>query len=142
MELTLCALADAANTSEDGKVNLLGVFSSIYAMQVPATHPTMSLAMIFRASAGEKGRMYQVSIKLIDPDGNQIGPTPEFGLSVPQDAPGLAPAANIVINLQQLQFPKYGNYAFDILVNGNSLRQVPISIEVPPADLLKRLQGG
>ena len=50
MDVTLALLADAANVSQDGKLNILGIFNGLGAAAFPATHPSMHLVLRFEAS--------------------------------------------------------------------------------------------
>jgi hypothetical protein len=135
MQVTLAALADAANRSDTGKLNLLGVFGKIGASNVPVRHPTMSLVLMLRASPGEKGSTHLIRIKLLDADGQVVGPEAEIGVTIPQEVPALNPELQFIMNLQDLIFPKFGNYNFEILINNNSAASIPLLLEAiaPPA---------
>ena len=52
MQLEIGALADAANVSQEGKLNITGIFDALNFAQVPATYPLMVL--VLRLVAGIK----------------------------------------------------------------------------------------
>jgi hypothetical protein len=134
MEITLAALADAANRTDTGKLNLLGVFGKIGTPIVPARHPMMSLVLMLRASPGEKGSTHKIKIKLLDADGQAIGPQLEFEVIIPEDAPSLSPELQFIINLQDLIFPTFGSYHFEILINNSNAATIPLVVEaIAPA---------
>jgi hypothetical protein len=128
MEVTLAAVADAANRAEGGKLNLLGVFTILYAQQVPCQHPMMSLVLNFEATAMERGTTQKVGIKLVNEDGHALITLPESALAVPNDPHALTPAVNLIVNLNGLMFESYGAYRFDVDVNGETKAQIPIYV--------------
>src|SRR6266516_3887748 len=65
MEVKLALLADGANVSREGKLNLLGIFDTLFARSFPTTHPQMQLVIRFEAAAQEAGSTRQVEIQLV-----------------------------------------------------------------------------
>ena len=87
MEVPLAVLADAANVSREGKLNIFGIFNRLWAIKFPAKHPQAQLVMVFEADAGEAGQKKTVGVLLRDSDGNKIfGIEGEFVL--PKAKPG------------------------------------------------------
>ena len=72
MDVSLALLADAANTSRDGKLNLLGIFDAIQAAKFPTTHPSMMLVLRLEASAADGDRAHELDVRFIDADGGQV----------------------------------------------------------------------
>ncbi len=54
MDIQIAILCDAA-TDNNGKLNILGTFDTIYSAQLPATHPQCSIALRMTFSKGEEG---------------------------------------------------------------------------------------
>lgn len=54
MQVPLAVLADYANVTADGKLNIMGIFDIIYAPQVSFVHPQMQLVMKLRTDIGKK----------------------------------------------------------------------------------------
>ena len=63
MELSLALLADGANLSREGKLNLFGIFDTIFARTFPTTHPQMQLVLRFEARAEEAGQTHTVEVQ-------------------------------------------------------------------------------
>lgn len=61
MNVSLALVADYANISREGKLNILGIFDRIAAQSVPAVHSQMQLIMRLEADRAESERE---SIKL------------------------------------------------------------------------------
>ena len=46
MEVKVALLADGANVSREGKLNLLGIFDTLFARSFPTTHPRELVAVV------------------------------------------------------------------------------------------------
>ena len=55
MRVKLALLADSANVSREGKLNLLGIFDAIFARELPTSHPHMHLVLRFEALPADAG---------------------------------------------------------------------------------------
>jgi len=128
MDVTLAVLADAANRTDNGKLNILGIFSTLYASQTPCHHPIMSLVLSFQASAFERGSQQQVGIKLVDADGQTVLAPPDSMLQVPAADGELTPGLNLIANLTNVKFDAFGSYQFEIFVNGQRMAQIPLTV--------------
>jgi hypothetical protein len=128
MDLVLAVVADAANRSDNGKLNILGVFSTLYAAQTPCQHPQMALVLGFQATALERGTQQSVTIRLVNADGQSVMTTPSSPVAVPADDTDLTPSVNLIVNLNGVRFDTFGAYRFDILVDGHVKAQIPVSV--------------
>lgn len=127
IQVTLALLADYANVSREGKLNILGIFDRINAQSVPAVHPQMQLVMTLEADRGDADKEHRVEIELIDADGTKlfsIGGNLKFGAP----PPGEHVRINHIIQLNGLRFDRFGNYEFKILINNEVRKSVPISV--------------
>jgi hypothetical protein len=123
-------VSDYANTTGDGKLNVMGIFGSITATSFPTTHPEMYVIAQLAASPAEYTRAFKFELKLMDEDGLQIGniitdavvPVPETGRYI---------RLNHVLRLVNITFPKPGEYEFVVLVD-NDVKGT-LSIEVNQA---------
>jgi hypothetical protein len=137
MDVTLALLADAANTSSDDKLNVLGAFDRISASAFPAVHPQMTLVIRFEAGPAEWEQTKTVDVKLLDEDGVQM-----FGLStnlhVPRGEPGEPVVLQNILNLAGVRFQRPGNHSFVIMVNGETKQSVRLRLALidgpAPAD--------
>ena len=128
MEITLAVLADAANRTDSGKLNLLGVFRNIHATSVPFQHPIMALLVELEASALERGTTPKVNVHLIDEDGHTVLALPDQMLMIPATESNLTPSVVFICNLINVYFERYGSYRFEIDVDGKRLGSVPLQI--------------
>jgi len=116
MKLVLLLAADYANITGDGKLNVMGIFNEINAFNFPARHPSMHLVVKLAAELGEYGETRNLSVRLLDADGNQI-----MNLSGPVEIPpgggGRKPEVNAILELKDIIFPEPGPYEFVVLVD-------------------------
>lgn len=132
MQIKLALLADYANITADGKLNILGVFDRINVVEVPAVHPQMNLILRLEAHPAERNRVHNVEIRLHDPDGQTVFEVK--GDVVPQGQPGQTMATNQILTLNNLQLTKAGGYMFVVFVNNDLKTEVPLGVEIgtPP----------
>jgi hypothetical protein len=131
MDVEFAFLADAAQ-AEKNKLYVLGAgFDRITAKQFPAVHPVMSFALKLRLHPAECERQHNLEVELWDPDGQPIGikVAAQFRADRPKQA-GRPAFVQLVMNLAQLRFPKPGDYSFQILVDEQHLKSVPLYLEL------------
>lgn len=127
MDVTLALLADAANISKEGKLNLLGIFNIIHTNAFPAIHPKMQLVLSFEATHAEVGRQKNVEIVLYDADDNKLGSiTGKF--PIPRGESGYPIQLNQILNIPPLRFEKPGDYAFHILIGGEDKKSILLRV--------------
>ena len=127
MNVTMAVLADGANLSQEGKLNILGIFDALNAESFPTVHPEMKLVVQFEAGIAEVGKVHQVEIQLMDSDGRK--PFVVNGQVVVGDVkPGTVFKTNSILNIRGVTFEKPGDFVFNILVNGEVKKQVPLKV--------------
>lgn len=72
MESALFVAADFANKTESGKLNILGVFTAIYANKFPAIHKRLYLVIKLVAGFGEYETEHDFRVIFVDADGNKL----------------------------------------------------------------------
>ena len=126
MNIEAFLLCDCA-TDYAGKLNILGAFDSISSKKMPAFHPACTIAARIRFDKIEEGD-HSVRIQIIDQDGNNIGPKLEGSMSV-QTRPGQdSMGANLILNIQRLEFKQYGQYRIDLAIDGNVKASLPLRV--------------
>jgi hypothetical protein len=130
MEITLAVLADCANTSADGKLNIMGIFQVIHAAQAPVQHPQMSVVIVASISPAERGQTYDIVLKLLGADGQTLATFPGVKLTAPDQAAVLNPEAPVIMNISGLVLPNYGEYAFHVLVDSQDKKRIPFAVRL------------
>ncbi len=134
MDVALAVLADYANISREGKLNIMGIFDTIFSPQFPATHPQAQLIIRFEADISEAETKKSLEIRLIDEDGKTLMTVPgEMVLGKAQAGEQLKSEGLVTMN--NMVFPRAGRYEFKILVNGEHKATVPLKVlELPRAE--------
>lgn len=126
MKVTIAVLADYANVSREGKLNIMGIFNRVTAPQFPTVHPLMHLVLRLSLHNSESGKRLGITIRLVDADGNRLLEISGEGVMMTQE-PGEF-FADQVLTLANLVFPTPGDYAFDVLVNDEHRTTVPLKV--------------
>jgi hypothetical protein len=126
MNIQVAVLCDAA-TDDNGKLNLLGAFDTIYAPQMPAYHPQCAVALRVTFQPGDEGTR-KLGLNFINADGHSILQVPEMPVPValPDDAHFLT--RNFIVNIQQLKFDEPGLYSVDVRVDDENVASVPLLV--------------
>ena len=131
MNVQVAVLCDAA-TDDNGKMNLLGAFDTIYAQQLPAVHPQCAVALRVTFAADDEGQR-KLKLNFINADGHAIMPAIEIPVAValPDDAHFLT--RNFIVNIQQLKFAEAGLYSVDVRLDDKSQANIPLLVKnIPP----------
>ncbi len=128
MQIKLALLADYANVTTEGKLNILGVFDRIHVAGLPAVHPQMQFIVRLEAHSAERDRMHTLEIRLHDPNGRvafELG-----GEVLPRGgAPGEAVASNQIVTINNLKLESAGEYTFVVFVDNDLKAEVPLRVE-------------
>ena len=135
MKLTSAMLADAAQV-QSGKLFVLGGgFDTISVRKLPATHRSLSLAMVAEVGPDERQQDLELVVQLVDEDGAEVGVTAKGKLRVgapPNLPPGSPSVVPIVSPFHNVTFPEAKGYAFVISMNGTELTRVKFRVvEIP-----------
>ncbi|CAN5591747.1 hypothetical protein BH23CHL5_BH23CHL5_28220 [soil metagenome] len=122
-------LADAAQ-DDSGKLSLLGAgWNTIWVRPgQPLRHRHLALAGTLEFDWGETNQKIDFSIDLIDEDSKSILPSPVTGhanMGRPVTAPAGQPLVMpLVINFDDLEFPRVGTYCFTFSAEDTELKRV------------------
>ena len=131
MNIQVAVLCDAA-TDDSGKLNLLGAFDTIYARELPATHPQCTVALRVTFHSTDEGKR-QLKLNFVDADGRSIMPSIDIPVEVTLPEDVHFGTRNFIINIQALKFEEPGLYSVDIALDGQSQAGIPLLVKhVPP----------
>jgi hypothetical protein len=74
MNISFALFADAANLSQEGKLNILGVFDAVQVGTVPAVHPRAHLVVRLKAGPGDVGA-HRLTLRWLNPQGAELWST-------------------------------------------------------------------
>jgi hypothetical protein len=119
-------LAEAANASTDGKLNVLGVFDTVFATEFPAVHPRCVLVVRFRPGVEDVGETRHLEIRYEDVDQGGALWTVESDVEVSANAGGRT--LTNLLTLTALPVPQEGEFQFRILVDGAEKSRLPLYV--------------
>jgi hypothetical protein len=128
MRVALALLADGANVTREGKLNLLGIFDTIFARGFPVMHPLMQLVLRFEAEPAEAGTRRDLEIQFLASDGRQLFRLPG-AVAVQQRTVGDSVRIDQIVTLNNVQLEQPGRYRFEVRVGGELAATVPLHVE-------------
>ena len=130
MNLEAFLLCDAA-TDQQGKLNILGAFDSLFAKQMPVIHPACAVAMRVRFEKIENGS-HPVRIQIIDEDGKSIGPDLQASVNINIGPDADSTVTNLILNIQRLKLEKFGQYRIDLAIDNQIKGSLPFYVKEVP----------
>lgn len=130
MKIEVFAICDAA-VDYGGKLSILGAFDGIFAFNTPVVHPQCAIALRLRVSRAEEGK-HQILLNFIDADGHNVMPSVNgnFDVHLPPQRESIA--VNLVLNIQQLRFERFDEYAIDLSIDGRQEGSLPLNVVQRP----------
>lgn len=117
MDVQVAVLADYANIAAGDKLNVMGIFDTLFAPAFPTVQPFMVLALRLRLGYEDGGRTHDLAVSLRDEDGREYLRAAAKA-NVPKIEPGRFQNVNQVINFAGMGFGKPGTYAFHVAWDG------------------------
>lgn len=133
MEISLAVLADCANVTREGKLNILGIFNTVYVQSFPGELAQCFLVVRFAPDVEEKGTRQRIIFRLTDPDGKW---TTELAaeMQVAVEGPPGSPEADLIVPAAPLvRFEREGPHELKIFVNDEERRAIKIAAIRMPA---------
>ena len=126
MRIPMAFLADEANISQEGKLNVLGIFDRIAAAEFPVVHPRMVFAFRVQAEFADGGRSFPVQVIMVD-DQDSLLFEATGDISPPIVPPGEFSTANQVFTMVGMAFPRPGVYRVEVLLEGRKVADYALS---------------
>ena len=136
MHVSFALFADAANLSQEGKLNILGVFDALQVATLPALHPRATLVVHLKGSPSDAGS-HRVSLTWQSPGGTTLWSSEgELGVATP-------PSGVLEMDfplLAQLDLPLdvAGRYVMRIGLDGETRGEVPLQVRPASAAPVQR----
>lgn len=132
MDLAFAFLCDYADQSS-GKLTAVGIgFDTIYARDLPVSHPSMYAVIGLRFASTEVG-VKRLGLRIIDSDGTNIVPPLDSNINVEQPPVGyINRNLRVALGLHGVIFKSFGDYAVSFLLDGREVGRVPFKVSVPP----------
>lgn len=131
MQVTFAVFADAANLSQEGKLNVLGVFDALQVGALPAVHPRAHLVVHLKGTPTDVGR-HTVTLRWINPKGSELW-TSTGELNVGQPPVGVSEMDLPLIAQIDLPIDAAGSYQMTISLDERQSAHVPVQVRTMPA---------
>jgi hypothetical protein len=129
MHVTFALFADAANLSQEGKLNILGVFDALQVGTLPSLHPRATLVVHLKGSALDVGS-HRVSLRWLSPSGQELWSSEgELGVAPPPQ--GVLEMDFPLIAQLDLPLDQSGGYMMRVGLDGNTHAEVPLQVRTP-----------
>jgi len=130
MDIQVAVLCDAA-TDNNGKLNILGTFDTIFTKEFPAIHPQCSIALRMTFNKVEEGK-HTVRLIFVDEDGKGVMPNIDMPVEVTVPDDSIFISRNFIVNIQKLKFEREGLYSINIALDGRQEGGIPLLVKLPP----------
>jgi hypothetical protein len=127
MIFQVAVLCDAA-TDDNGKLNLLGAFDTIYTQKLPAVHPQCSIALRVTFGPEDEGS-HQMRLAFVDADGGAVMPPIDIPVQTLLPNDSHFATRNFIVNIQQLKFQQPGLFSIDIAMGGKPQTSIPLLVK-------------
>lgn len=131
MQVSFALFADAANLSQEGKLNILGVFDALQVSALPAVHPRAHLVVHLKGTPNDVGG-HSVTLRWLNPSGNELWNS-AGELNVGPPPPGIAEMDLPLIAQVDLPMDAAGTYVMSIAIDNNPTADVAVQVRTPPA---------
>jgi hypothetical protein len=126
MHVSFAIFADAANLSQEGKLNILGVFDALQVAQLPAIHPRAHLVVHLKGTSADIGS-HTVNFRWLNPSGSELWNS-SGDLNVGAPPPGAMEMDLPLIAQLDLPMDAAGSYTMVIAIDGDHTIDVPIQV--------------
>jgi hypothetical protein len=126
MHVTFAVFADAANVSQEGKLNILGVFDALQVGALPALHPRATLVVHLKGAPSDAGA-HRVSLGWQSPSGSELWSS-DGELNVVTPPNGVIEMDFPLIAQIDLPLDVAGRYVMRVGLDGATHAEVPVQV--------------
>lgn len=133
MHISFAVFADAANLSQEGKLNVLGIFDALHVSAFPSMHPRAHFVVRVKGSPADSGT-HQLTFRWINPRDAELwtssgelvveaGPTAALEMDLP------------IIAVVDLPLDAAGQYTMKVELDGEPVAGTSVFVNGPVAAL-------
>lgn len=126
MHLSFALFADAANISQEGKLNILGVFDALQVSQLPTLHPRATIVVRLKAGAEDAGR-HTLALGWFSPEGDELWSS-SGELEVGAPPPGSGELDVPIIAAIDLPIREQGVHAMRVALDGEECAELVLHV--------------
>lgn len=122
----MATIADAARVGAGDKLDIQGVFDTIFVEAFPAVRARMALVVRLQFEAADETRERRIRVRLVDVRGRRLFEQTAL-MQIGYIPPGGTPGANVIYQLANTTFRGPGRYRFEIRA-GRSRVTLPLRV--------------
>ena len=130
MQVAFALFADAANLSQEGKLNIMGVFDALQVGSLPAVHPRAHLVVRLKGDVTDVGR-HTVTLRWVNPQGTELW-TSTGDLNVGQPPSGVMEMDLPLIAQIDLPIDSAGVFRMTVSLDDRQNAEVLVQVRVAP----------
>jgi hypothetical protein len=111
MKVDIFCICDFAQPGEQGKLNIIGIFDSLIAENLPAIHGLFAIAIKLRVNDVSEISQKKFKISFLAPDKTPIAPDIESVISTPLNPNVSQTNIQFVALIPHLNLPQFGEYS-------------------------------
>ncbi|MDB4905881.1 MAG: hypothetical protein JWO05_665 [Gemmatimonadetes bacterium] len=131
MDVAFALFADAANLSQEGKLNVLGVFDALQVAALPAVHPRAHLVVHLKGTALDTG-VHSVSLRWLNPRDEELWSS-NGELNVGSPPPGVLDMDLPLIAQLDLPLDHPGPYRMHVSIDGQASTTLSVMVRTGQA---------
>ena len=131
MQVAFAVFADAANISQEGKLNIMGVFDALQVGSIPAMHPRAHLVVHLKGTPTDVGR-HTVTLRWVNPKGSELW-TSTGELNVGQPPMGVTEMDLPLIAQIDLPIDSTGHFRMTVSLDDKQRAEVPVQVRTAQA---------
>jgi len=140
MHISFAVFADAANLSQEGKLNILGVFDAVQVAGLPTIHPRTHFVVRLKANGDDTGQ-HKLSFRWLSPYEEELwsstgemtvapSPNPVFEVDLP------------IIAVVDLPLNVTGQYTMQVTLDGNVTATARLLVNANQAPMVSGTPNG
>jgi hypothetical protein len=126
MHVSFALFADAANLSQEGKLNILGVFDAVQVTALPTIHPRVHLVVRLTGTRADAGT-HSLTLRWLNPNEQELWSS-TGALSVGAPPPGVMEMDMPLIAALDLPIDRPGTYVMQIALDARATTAVPLHV--------------
>jgi hypothetical protein len=126
MHVSFALFADAANLSQEGKLNILGVFDAVQVTTLPTVHPRATFVVRLKGGRSDIGT-HTVTLRWLNPQGAELWSS-AGELNIADAPPGISEMDMPVIATLDLPIDVPGRYTMSVLLDGSASIETGVQV--------------
>jgi hypothetical protein len=136
MRLSFALFADAANLSQEGKLNVLGVFDAVQVAGLPTMHPRAHLVVRLKGGPSDVGS-HVITLRWLNPAGTELWSS-NGQLDIGAPPPGVTDMDFPLIAAIDLPLDATGTYSMQVALDGTVHGEVKLHVR---AEMAQQMGG-